>query len=230
MLKNRDHVVPPDFVLVPDVLVGFEHPANVEVFEEHGVVLSSVEMRQFVFEVGIQLHLAGLSLSNTKQYLERLGVERSRTAIHNWVQKTDVQPTSDTAPDHIAADETVIQVNDERRWLYAAVDPETNEFLHARLFPTRTTQLTVLFLRELQQIVPVTQATILVDDAHHLKTVLSRLGLQFQMRRHGNRNAVERVFREVKRRTSSFSNTFNYAQPTTVERWLQAFAVWWNHA
>ena len=185
---------------------------------------------EWIIKVGIQLHLAGLSLSNTKQYIEKLGVERSRTAIHNWVQNANLQPTSDTAPDHIAVDETVIQVNDERRWLYAAVDPETNEFLHARLFPTRTTQLTVLFLRELQQIVPVTQATILVDDAHHLKAALLRLGLRYQMRRHGNRTAVERVLREVKRRTSSFSNTFSHAQPTTVERWLQAFAVWWNHA
>jgi hypothetical protein len=88
----------------------------------------------------------------------------------------------------------------------------------------------ILFSRELQQIVPVTQATILVDNAHHLKAALSRLGLQFQMHRHGNRNAVERVFREVKRRTSSFSNTFSHVQPTTAEQWLQAFAVWWNHA
>jgi len=40
-----------------------------------------------IVEVGIQLHLAGLSLSNTKQYLERLGVKRSRTAIHNWIKK-----------------------------------------------------------------------------------------------------------------------------------------------
>ena len=183
-----------------------------------------------IIEVGIQLHLAGLSLSNTKQYLERLGVKRSRTAIHNWMQKADLQPISDAAPDHIAVDETVIQVNDEHRWLYAAVDPETNKFLHFRLFPTRTTQLTVLFLRELQQQVPVTQATILVDDAHHLKAALSRLGLRFQMRRHGNRNAVERIFREIKRRTSSFSNTFSHVQPTTAERWLQAFAVWWNYA
>ena len=67
---------------------------------------------------------------------------------------------------HIAVDETVIQVNDERPWLYAAADPETNKFLHIRLSLTRTTQLTVLFLRELQQHVPVIQATILVDDAH----------------------------------------------------------------
>jgi len=40
---------------------------------------------QKIIETGIQLHLAGLSLSNTKQYLEKLGVDRSRTAIHNWI-------------------------------------------------------------------------------------------------------------------------------------------------
>ena len=119
-------------------------------------------------EVGIQLHLAGLSLSNNKQYLERLGVGRSRTAIHNWVQKTDVQPTSDTAPDHIAVDETVIQVNDERRQLYAAVDPETNELSHAWLFPTRTTQLTVLFYGSFDRLCRSPKRRFLIDDAHHL--------------------------------------------------------------
>ena len=71
------------------------------------------------------------------------------------MQKAELQPTSDAAPDHIAVDKTVIHVNDEGRWLYAAVNPETNKFLHVRLFPTRTTQLTVLFLRELQQYVQV---------------------------------------------------------------------------
>ena len=181
-----------------------------------------------IIEVGIQLHVAGVSLSNTKQVLERLGVERSRTAIHDWVQKTDVQPSSDTTPDHIAVDETVIQLNDQRHWLYAAVNPETNEFLHVRLFQTRTTERTLLFLRELNKKVPVTQATILIDDAHHLKAALDRLGLRFQVRRHGNRNAVERVFREVKRRTSSFSNTFSHVKLPTAESWLETFAVWWN--
>jgi len=34
----------------------------------------------------------------------------------------------------------------------------------------------LLFLRELQQHVPVTQATILLDDAHCLKAAVSRLG------------------------------------------------------
>jgi transposase-like protein len=65
------------------------------------------------------------------------------------VQKTEVQPDSDAEPDHIAVDETVIQLNDQRHWLYAALDPERNEFLHVRLYQTRTTERTMLFLREL---------------------------------------------------------------------------------
>jgi len=181
-----------------------------------------------IIEMGIQLHVAGLSLSNTKQILEKLGVERSRTAIHNWVKKADVQPSSDTQPNHIAVDETVIQVNDERHWLYAAVNPTTNEILHVRLFQTRTTQLTVLFLRELRKQQQVEQATFLVDGATHLASALGRLGLDFRYEKHGNRNSVERVFREVKRRTSSFSNTFSNASLSAAESWLQTFAVWWN--
>ena len=181
-----------------------------------------------IIEVGIHLHLAGLSLSNTKQILERLGVERSRTAIHNWVQKADVQPSSDAEPNHIAVDETVIQVNDQRHWLYAAVDSATNEILHARLFQTRTTQLTVLFLRELREQQQIEHVTFLVDGATHLASALDRLGLDFRYEKHGNRNSVERIFREVKRRTSSFSNTFSNASLDSAESWLQTFAVWWN--
>ncbi|MBP1986020.1 IS6 family transposase [Halolamina salifodinae] len=183
---------------------------------------------QFAIQVGIQLHIAGLSLSNTKQYLDTLGVERSRTAIHNWVQKADLQPDSTASPDQIAVDETVIQVNDQRRWLFAAVDPQTNEFLHVRLFQTRNAGTTMLFLDELRDKQQVDDAEFLVDNAGSLKAALDRLGLRFRVEKHGNRNSIERVFREVKRRTSSFSNTFSNAAMATAESWLQTFAVWWN--
>ena len=91
---------------------------------------------------GIRLHLAGLSLSDTVSLLDRLGVERCRSTVHNWVQKADLQPLDGANPDHVAVDETVIQPNDERYWLYAAVDPATNRLLHVRFFPTRTQALT----------------------------------------------------------------------------------------
>ena len=183
---------------------------------------------RFAIQLGIQLHLAGLSLSNTKQHLDRLGVDRSRTAIRNWVQKANLQPDSDANPNQIAVDETAIRLNGQRHWLYAAVDPDTNRFHHVRLFQTRTTQLTVLFLRELRDKQQVKDVTFLVDAATHLKAALDRLGLRSRVCRHGNRNSVERVFREVKRRTSSFSNSFSNATLPTAESWLQAFAVRWN--
>jgi len=181
-----------------------------------------------LMELGIRLHLAGLSLSNTINELEKFGVERSRKAVHDWVQKANLQPASDASPDHVALDETVIRINGQQYWLYAAVDPETNEFLHVRLYTTTTTALTQRFLRELREKHDVEDAVFLVDHAKHLAAGLRRAGLRFQMVRHGNRNAVERVFREIKRRTSSFSNSFNHVDPATAETWLQAFAVWWN--
>ncbi|PHQ46333.1 IS6 family transposase [Halorubrum sp. C3] len=181
-----------------------------------------------LIEVGIQLHLAGLSLSNTKQYLEKLGVKRSRTAIHNWIQKADLQPADGASPNRVAVDETAIQIDSDRFWLYAAVDPRTNKFLHVDVFPVQNQQFTLVFLRDLREKHHVDDALFLVDAGGHLTAALSRTSLRFQITRHGNRNAVERVFREVKRRTSSFSNTFRNAEPKAAESWLRAFAVCWN--
>ena len=86
----------------------------------------------WAMKLGIRLHLAGLSLSNTVSKLEGFGVDRSRSTVHNWVQKADLQPTEGKSPDHVAVDETVIQIDDQRYWLYAAVDTDTNEFLHVK--------------------------------------------------------------------------------------------------
>ena len=121
-----------------------------------------------------------------------------------------------------------LQLGTERYWLYAAVDLQTNEFLHVKLFPTTNSGLTHVFLCQLSEKHDIDDTTFLIDDADHLQAALSRLGLRFHIRRHGNRNSVERVFREVKRRTSSFSNTFSHVDPATAESWLKAFAVWWN--
>ena len=41
-----------------------------------------------------------------------MGVQRSRKAIHDWVQKADLQPEPGHSPNQIAFDETVIRIND----------------------------------------------------------------------------------------------------------------------
>ncbi|WP_436346811.1 IS6 family transposase [Natronorubrum sp. FCH18a] len=181
-----------------------------------------------LMELGIRLHLAGFSLSNTVRELEKFDVERSRKAVHDWVHKCDLQPADDEKPNHVALDETVIQLDEHRYWLYTAVDPETNNILHIRLYSTTTTALTERFLQELTEKHDLDDTVFLVDGAKHLQTALRRSGLRFRYEKHGNRNAAERVFREIKRRTSSFSNCFSHAKPSTAESWLQAFAVWHN--
>lgn len=113
---------------------------------------------ELAMELGIQSHVAGLLLSNTAELLDFLGVQRSRKAVHDWVQKADLQPESGRSPNQIALDETVIRINDQQFWLYA----------------------------------------------------------------------IERVFRELMRRNSSFSNCFSHVEPATAENWLQRFARWLN--
>lgn len=69
----------------------------------------------------------------------------------------------------------------------------------------------------------------LVDDATDLAGTLRRKGLEYRVEIHGYTNQVERVFRGVQR-TSSLSKCFNNSGPLTAGTWLQAHAVWWDHA
>ncbi len=101
---------------------------------------------RLLMKLSIQLHLAGLSLSNTVSFLEVFGVERVRSTVHNWVHKADLQPESSRSPNHVAVDETVIRLDGEQYWLYAAVDPETNDLLHTQLEPTINNALADRFL------------------------------------------------------------------------------------
>ena len=183
---------------------------------------------ELLMKFGIQLHLAGLSLSNTVSILELFGVERARSTVHNWVHKADLQPEDGQSPDHVAVDETVIRLNGQQYWLYAAVDPETNELLHTQLEPTTTTVLAQTFLATVREKHDVDDSVFLVDGASSLQTACSRHGLDFRYEKRGNRNSVERVFREVKRRTYSFSNSFSHAEPETADDWLRSFAFAWN--
>ncbi len=183
---------------------------------------------RLLMKLSIQLHLAGLSLSNTVPILELFGVSRARSTVHNWVHKADLQPEAGRCPDHVAVDETVIQLDNEQYWLYAAVDPDTNDLLHTKLEPTRTNVIAHAFFTELQEKHDVEDATFLIDGATPLKDACHRHGLDFRYEKHGNRNSVERIFREIKRRTLSFSNCFSHAKADTADDWLRSFAFAWN--
>ena len=181
-----------------------------------------------IMDLAIHLHLGGLSLSNTVSILDRFGVDRARSTVHNWVQKADLEPRGGRAPAQIALDETVVKVNGDRFWLIAAVDPDTNIILHVGLYPSRNTAITKVFLRELQDKHVIDDAEFLVYGAPWLHAGLFELGMHFRHETHGDRNPVERVFQEIKRRTTQFYNTFSRASPESAEEWLKAISWAWN--
>ena len=183
---------------------------------------------RLLMKLSIQLHLSGLSLSNTVSFLEVFGVDRVRSTVHNWVHKADLQPEAGRSPNHVAVDETVIQLDDQQYWLYAAVDPETNNLLHTKLEPTRNNALTDRFFSEIRDKHDVDDAIVLVDGAAPLQRACRKHGLDFRYERHGNRNSVEHVFREVKRRTARLPNCFSNAEEETANEWLRSFALAWN--
>jgi len=155
-------------------------------------------------KLGIQIYLADLSLSDTVANLEIFGVSRARSTVHNGVHKAELQPEVGRSSNHVPVDETVTRLNDEQYWLYAAVDPATNELLHTTLEPTTDKIIAHAFYAEIRGNHDVDNTVFLIDGSHSLKDACRRHSLDFRYEKHGNRNSVERVFREIKRRTTSF--------------------------
>ncbi len=179
---------------------------------------------KFAMKLGIHLHLAGLSLAKTVSILDNFGVDRCRSAVHYWVKHADLEPRAGRSPAKIALDETVVKIDGESHWLFAAVDPETNVILHVGVYTARTTVSTKWFLNELQEKHDIDNAEFFVDGAPWLHAGLFALGMHFRHETHGDRNPVERVFQEIKRRTNQFYNNFPNADPETVDSWLKALA------
>ena len=101
--------------------------------------------------LGSRLYFGNPSLSNTVRIPESFDIERSRKAVYDWVYKCDLQPSVDEKTNHAGPDETVIQLNEHHYWLYTAVDPETKEIPHTRLYSTTTAALTERFLQKLTE-------------------------------------------------------------------------------
>jgi len=119
-----------------------------------------------------------------------------------------------------------IRTNDQQYWLYAAVNPETDRTLHSRPFPTYMIPIAREFLIEVAEKHDVFDVVFLVDDVDDLIGGFRHKNYSHRVEQHGFRNSVERVLREVERRTPSFSTCFSHVDPSTAEPWLQAHAVW----
>jgi len=63
-------------------------------------------------KLGIRMHVAKLSLSDTILSFDISDACRSREAVHDWVRKADLQPNNGKSLDQTVVDETMIRIND----------------------------------------------------------------------------------------------------------------------
>ena len=194
-------------------------------------------------KLNIQLHLAELSFLNTVFIIGIFGVKCARSTVDNWVHKAELQSRYGQDPDYVAVDETVIQLNDEQYWLYAAVDPKTNKVLYTNLEPMINKVISHTFFAELrekhdindisrnlwvlvceQDAARLVNAVFLIDDSHSLKDASRRYGLDFGYERHENRSNIKWIFRELKRRIIGLLNCFSNTRAETPADWLRSFS------
>ncbi|EMA48185.1 transposase [Halococcus salifodinae DSM 8989] len=108
----------------------------------------------WLIRLACSAHAAAASLAECRDLCEWFGVSRTRAAIHHWYQPFAEHYDQDftAEPDRVAVDEKQIQLENEQKvWLYAAIDVDSKVVLHARLSQNRGTEPATTFLRELKE-------------------------------------------------------------------------------
>ncbi len=86
---------------------------------------------------GVRLHSMELLLQDVSAVLDLLGVDRSHGAVWNWTH-TLSKDQSDLRR-WVAVDEKQIEVDDEDKWLYAAIDTGSKLLLEIDVYSRRGT-------------------------------------------------------------------------------------------
>ena len=153
-------------------------------------------------------HAAAASLAECRDLCEWFGGSQTRATIHHWYQSyADCYDQNFTAdPDRIAVDEKQIQLaEEEKAWLYAAIDVDSKVVPHTRLSQNHGTDPATTFLRELKEEHRVSDAEFLVDDMGYL-TALAKTDLLGDLN-YSERNNVEKLFQTYTMRVGRFHET-----------------------
>lgn len=108
----------------------------------------------------------------------------------------------------VAIDETVIKINGERFYLYAALDVERNEVVWMRVYPARNYLTTKDFIKNVLKYCE-NQPRFLVDRGPWYKDAFRDLKLSYTHETFGERSKVEAVFSSYKQRSRVYFNNFN---------------------
>jgi transposase-like protein len=169
------------------------------------------------------LFIAGLSLRGLSERLCLTGA--SRESVRIWVHRfSSLFKPSKRARRLVAIDETVLKVNGQTCYLWAAIDVDTNEILALYASRGRGIPCAVKFLRKVLDSCE-GKPVIIVDRGPWYRWALERLGITYFHETFGERNKIERWFRELKERTKRFYNNVNSKTLKNIEEIATAVAI-----
>jgi len=172
------------------------------------------------------LFIAGLSLRDLSERLCLTGA--SRESVRIWAHRSSsLFRPSKRARRLVAVDETVLKVNGQICYLWAAIDVDTNEILALYASRGRGIPSAIEFLRKVLDSCE-GKPVIVVDRGPWYRWALDRLGITYFHETFGNRNRIESWFRELKDRTKRFYNNINAKTLKSLEELVTAIAIMHN--
>jgi transposase-like protein len=174
----------------------------------------------------VVLFIAGLSLRDLSERLSLTGA--SRESVRIWVHRfSSIFRPSRRVRRLVAVDETVLKVSGQTCYLWAAIDVDTNEVLAVYASRGRGIPSAIKFLRRVLDSCE-GKPVIVVDRGPWYRWALDRLGITYFQETFGNRNRIERWFREIKDRTKMFYNNVNSKTLKSLEELATAIAAMHN--
>jgi putative transposase len=174
----------------------------------------------------VVLFTAGLSLRDLSERLCLTGA--SRESVRIWVHRfSSIFRPSRRVRRLVAVDETVLKVKGQTCYLWAAIDVDTNEILAVYASKGRGIPNAIKFLRKVLESCE-GKPVIVVDRGPWYRWALERLGMTYFHETFGNRNRIERWFREMKERTKRFYNNVNSKKLKSLEELATAIAIMHN--
>jgi transposase-like protein len=132
----------------------------------------------------------------------------------------------------VAVDETVLKVNGQICYLWAAIDVDTNEVLAVYASRGRGIPSAIKFLRKVLD--SCVGKPVIVDKGPWYRWAFERLGLEYRHERFGMRNRVERFFRYLKERTMVFHHKMSAKDHiqgiTNLKLFLTLFTIYYQAA
>jgi transposase-like protein len=132
----------------------------------------------------------------------------------------------------VAVDETVLKVNGQICYLWAAIDVDTNEVLAVYASRGRGIPSAIKFLKKVLD--SCEGKPVIVDKGPWYRWAFERLGLEYRHERFGMRNRVERFFRYLKERTMVFHHKMSAKDHiqgiTNLKLFLTLFTIYYQAA